>query len=125
MANLLMCFILFRAGREKPSQSPYVNCRLGFQPDRTACKAILRSRRIVLERLEPQFQVDELPEEHHMVFAGFRGGDNLLVLVDQAEHLGDVIDAAFSETLRMDQIEEPVPPDSGEPDVSGSVPAGL
>lgn len=52
---------------------------------------------LVVEQAEPKLQVDELPEEHHVVFADLGAEDDSLVLVDQFVHARQVVDAALAE----------------------------
>src|SRR5262245_41349690 len=52
------------------------------------------------ESLQPAFEVDELPQEHHVIFARLARGDNFLVFSYEPVHFQRVIDAALPKRAR-------------------------
>src|SRR5262245_20050244 len=77
------------------------------------------------ESLQPALEVDELPQEHHVIFASLARGDDLLVLPHEPVHFQRVIDAALPKRARRDEIAQRGGVAAGEPDMRGRVPAGL
>src|SRR5262245_56331619 len=77
------------------------------------------------ESLQPALEVDELPQEHHVIFARLARGDDLLVFSYEPIHFQRVIDAALPKRARRDEIAQRGGVPAAEPYMRRRVPAGF
>ena len=66
--------------------------RCGYRDERA-----LHVTLVTFQGLQPELEIHELPQEHHVILTDGAGGDDLVVFLHEPENLFDVVDASLLE----------------------------